>query len=64
MSDVPNPQRAAALELVQAHPGRRAVELTALCPSVILRAWLPASLLVLRESCAVRIDDRGQYWPT
>ncbi|KQX63426.1 hypothetical protein [Streptomyces sp. Root1310] len=64
MSDVPIPQRTAALELVTANPGRRAAELTALCPSVILRAWLPTALMVLRECCTVRIDDRGRYWPT
>ncbi|MFF3204557.1 hypothetical protein [Streptomyces sp. NPDC002962] len=64
MSNVPIPQRTAALELVKANPGRRAVELTTLCGSVILRAWLPTALLVLRETCVVRIDDRGRYWPT
>lgn len=64
MGAVPIPQRDAVRELVQAHPGRRAVELSSLCGSAVLRAWLPVALRDLRETCVVDVDDRGRYWPT
>lgn len=62
--DVPLQMRSAVLTLVRDNPGRRAVELTAVCGSVLVRAWLPQALLVLREGSAVRVDDTGAYWPT
>ncbi|MFF3874681.1 hypothetical protein [Streptomyces sp. NPDC001978] len=60
---MPFPQREAVLELVQQHPGRRIVELERVCGSVVLRTWIPTALLVLRESGAVDVDERGRYWP-
>ncbi|MEU9641326.1 hypothetical protein [Streptomyces sp. NPDC048188] len=61
---VPQQVCAAVLALVRDNPGRRAGELSAVCGSVALRAWLPTALLALRERCDVRTDETGAYWPT
>ncbi|MGW4545497.1 hypothetical protein ACWEN4_03850 [Streptomyces violaceorubidus] len=61
---VPRQVSARVLSLVAEHPGRRAAELSAVCGSVLLRAWLPTALLDLRDTCSVRVDEHGAYWPT
>lgn len=61
---VPPQQRAQALELVRSNPGRRAAELTAMCESVLLRAWILYALRELNAACLVRIEDGGRYFAT
>lgn len=61
---VPPAQRRRVLALVEAHPGRRSSELSRLCESVLLRAWVDHALAELRDACIVRRDTDGGYWST
>ncbi|PZH16775.1 hypothetical protein C1I97_06060 [Streptomyces sp. NTH33] len=49
--------------LVQRHPCRTAAELTALL-SAADRSMFAVALRATRESCDIRVDDKGRYWPT